>query len=92
MVQIVKLLQTTCFPKKSNLRLVYNNYSLYHSIISVYPQTSNIKITNDKPLSRYSLQSNNKLLSEYPREHTKRTMGNRAFCATAPRIMEHSAK
>ena len=40
-----------------------------------------------KSTSRYiSLRSNNELLLELPRERTKRTLGNRAFCAAAPRL------
>ena len=39
-----------------------------------------------KPLSRYSLRSINELLLEYPKERIRRTLGDRAFCAAAPKL------
>ena len=39
-----------------------------------------------KSTSRYSLRSNNELLLELPRERTKKTLGDRAFCVAAPKL------
>ena len=39
-----------------------------------------------KAESSYSLRSNNELLLAHPRVHTKTTLGNQAFCATALKL------
>ena len=45
-----------------------------------------IDLIGIKRALRYSLRSNNELLLELPRERTKRTLEDRAFCAAPPEL------
>ena len=63
------------------IKILVIAYKAIHSVAPVYIRD----LVTIKPRSNYSLRSNNELLL-VPPGRTKKTLGDRAFCAAAPKL------